>query len=353
MISFKKYYKRSAAGRLLEGSEKNTAEAVVNELAFIFFLTNEGDIFNLNQQWNYKSKFFEQFKKAGKANQNAIDKALVAKEMAKAFIKKASEMGFSNIERVIWTAQDSKSMQKAIGGGIEIDQKKNPADALAKFNKSPDSKKPWLGASLKAKKGAGNVPFKNAGWGTVEEELNLGVIPGGISIKNKQEDSLKELIKELNFSDSFYSMNNDGKKAFIEKDPNLKKLVNEKGFEILEMCRDKMLEGLNNLSQVKILNYLVNSWLDGGELYPRYIKITGNVAGGKNKVYSAHVWDPVKNPVVDALQTEKITFNKKGRDSIDVMAGGIKIFKIRVKYSSVKLASSVKLSGEDLADLNP
>ena len=44
--------------------------------------------------------------------------------------------------------------------------------------------------------------------------------------------------------------------------------------------------------------------------------------------------------------TERITFDAVGNDSVGVKAGSKKILKMRCKFESEKLASSLKMSGD-------
>jgi hypothetical protein len=56
--------------------------------------------------------------------------------------------------------------------------------------------------------------------------------------------------------------------------------------------------------------------------------------------------DPTENEKLSALQKYKITLEKVGNESIGVKAGAKKIMKIRFKFESEKMASSMKLSGD-------
>jgi hypothetical protein len=56
--------------------------------------------------------------------------------------------------------------------------------------------------------------------------------------------------------------------------------------------------------------------------------------------------DPTENEKLNALQKSKVTLEKVGNDSIGVKAGEKKIMKIRFKFESEKMASSMKLSGD-------
>jgi hypothetical protein len=95
--------------------------------------------------------------------------------------------------------------------------------------------------------------------------------------------------------------------------------------------------------QQELLKYLLSDWMDAEVQYPPYIKVTGQ---GSKPPYKATVMDPVKNEKLDALSKYPITLEKVGNESIGVKAGEKKIMKIRFKFESEKMASSLKLSGD-------
>ena len=95
--------------------------------------------------------------------------------------------------------------------------------------------------------------------------------------------------------------------------------------------------------QKELLKYLLSDWMDAEVLKPPYVKVTGQ---GNKEPYRAIVMDPTKNEKLDALSKYKIVLEKVGNESIGVKAGEKKVMKIRFKFESEKMASSVKLSGE-------
>ena len=76
---------------------------------------------------------------------------------------------------------------------------------------------------------------------------------------------------------------------------------------------------------------------------PRYVKVTGR---GTRAPYTAVVDDPLNNDKLRKLASDAITFEAVGNDSVGVKAGAKKIMKMRFKYESQKLASTVKMSGD-------
>ena len=91
------------------------------------------------------------------------------------------------------------------------------------------------------------------------------------------------------------------------------------------------------------LKHLLTVWLNADDTYPQYIKVTGI---GKKAPYRAKVEDPLNNSKLNALYTKKISFKKAGEFSIIVKAGTKPIMRIRDKFNSTKMASSVEFSGE-------
>ena len=74
---------------------------------------------------------------------------------------------------------------------------------------------------------------------------------------------------------------------------------------------------------------------------PPYIKVTGH---GSKAPYTASILDPLKNSKMTYLANNPIILSKVGNDSVGVEAGGKRIMKMRVKYESQAMASSVKFS---------
>ena len=78
-------------------------------------------------------------------------------------------------------------------------------------------------------------------------------------------------------------------------------------------------------------------------MYPPYVKVTGK---GNKKPFSASLIEPTENEKNEALKSLDFALEKVGNESIGIKAKGKKIFKMRFKFESEKMASSMKLSGE-------
>jgi hypothetical protein len=62
--------------------------------------------------------------------------------------------------------------------------------------------------------------------------------------------------------------------------------------------------------------------------------------------YTAEVQDPLDNDKLVALRDNRITLESVGNESIGVKAGIKQILKMRFKFESEKMASSLKMSGD-------
>ena len=247
--------------------------------------------------------------------------------MAADFIKWAKANGYKTpVKQVWWTARPN-SMTSAFGE--PVDQKKNPTDILVKFSDGPS--KGFLGLSAKATMGKGDIGFKNPGIGTVDRSL-------GINLADEYKNQLDQTIKAFKLP-----VGATERKMYIRATPKVKTETEQIGVKILAAMRDEMFVRINKMNQKELMKYLLADWMDAEVLRPPYIKVTGQ---GNKPPYKASVMDPVKNEKLEALGKYPITLEKVGNESIGVKAGEKKIMKIRFKFESEKMASSVKLSGD-------
>lgn len=250
-----------------------------------------------------------------------------AEVMANEFIKWAKSNGYKlPIKAVWWTARPG-SMSDAVGE--PVDQRKNPTDVLIKFANGPANG--FLGLSAKATQGSGEIGFKNPGVGTVDRNLNLG-------LADEYNNQLRQMINLFSLPETA-----SARKEYIRKNPGIKTKTEEVGVKVLSAMRDELFARLMQFNQRELVKYLLSDWMDAEVLYPPYVKVTGQ---GNKPPYRAVVMDPLKNEKLEALSKYEITLEKVGNESIGVKAGSKKIMKIRFKFESEKMASSVKLSGE-------
>ena len=108
--------------------------------------------------------------------------------------------------------------------------------------------------------------------------------------------------------------------------------------------RDTLLAKLKTMQVKAMRAYIISDWMDAEEVYPPYIKVTGK---GSKPPYTADTTDPLNNTkLAKLISATTITLTKEGNESIGVAVNGSHIMKIRFKYESEKVASSMKLSGD-------
>jgi hypothetical protein len=247
--------------------------------------------------------------------------------MAKEFIKWAKVNGYSGTVKDVWWTARPGSMSSAFGE--QVDQKKNPTDVLVRFTSGPING--FLGLSAKATKGKGEIGFKNPGLGTIDRNLNLKL---GVEYENQ----LQQTIDKFKLPKT-----SNERKAYIRANPGVKKHTEEIGVKVLSAMRDELMVRLKKFNQKDLMKYLLGDWMDADILRPPYVKVTGQ---GNRQPYQAVVMDPTDNEKLKALSKYEIKLEKVGNESIGVSAGTKKIMKIRFKFESEKMASSVKLSGD-------
>jgi hypothetical protein len=298
----------------------NTILSDINEIQTGYFLAGEKWFDNdAKEQFNMRAKQATPAEVA-----DAIGKARV---MAQEFIVWAKANGYKTPIRDVWWTARPNSMTRAVG--YPVDQKKNPTDVLVKFTSGPSDG--FLGLSAKATQGSGDIGFKNPGLGTVDRNLNM-------KLAQEYDNQLKQTIRKFALPEA-----SAARKLHIRSNPGIKKQTEEIGVQILAAMRDELLVRLNKFKQPELIKYLLSDWMDAEIVKPPYIKVTGQ---GNKEPYRAVAMDPTKNEKLDALAKYKVTLEKVGNESIGVKAGEKKIMKIRFKFESEKMASSVKLSGD-------
>jgi hypothetical protein len=213
--------------------------------------------------------------------------------------------------------------------GVPVDQSKNPTDTLVKFSNGPSNG--WLGLSAKSTKGKTDIGFKNPGIGTIDKQLN-------IKLSEYYKKKLDEIIKNLKLPTTATS-----RKTYIISNKLIKEQTEKIGTNLLSEMRDVLYNKLVKMKKDEIFQHIINDWMNADVLYPPYIKVTGK---GNKPPYSADVIDPINNKKLNDLSTLKIKIEKVGNDSIGIKANESKIMKMRLKFESEKMASSVKMSGE-------
>lgn len=116
------------------------------------------------------------------------------------------------------------------------------------------------------------------------------------------------------------------------------------GNRVLQKGRDIILDGLNQLEQDERLAFIRKEYINATAITPYWIKATGS---GNAPPFSATVKDPYKDPKYKGLSGGNITFEPVASGTIGVKAGEEKIIKIRVKWESAPVVTSVKIDVVD------
>lgn len=248
-----------------------------------------------------------------------------AKVMATKSLDWARANNFGNrVVKVWWTARPG-ILSEAVG--YEVDSSKNPTDTLVQFETDR-----FLGLSAKSTAGKGDIGFKNPGIGTIDKALSLKLA----SIVKEEED---DFAKKHDLSAS-----KAARKIEIRRDRNLIEASNDARNITLGKVRDVFYRKLNVLSNKKLKEYILSDWLVATKTNsPLYIKVTGH---GSESPYSASLENPLQNSKIEALYKSNLTVSKVGNDSVGVETINKRILKMRVKYESQAMASSVKFSGD-------
>ena len=248
-----------------------------------------------------------------------------AKVMATKSLDWARANNYGNrVVKAWWTARPG-ILSEAVG--YEVDSSKNPTDTLVQFETDK-----FLGISAKSTAGKGDIGFKNPGIGTIDKALNLKLA----GIVKKEENDFAEL-HDLSTSKST-------RKIEIRRDQNLIDASNDARTITLGKIRDVFYNKLNVLSNKKLKEYVLSDWLDAkNSISPMYIKVTGH---GSEYPYTASLMNPLQNSKIEALHKSNLIVSKVGNDSVGVETINKRILKMRVKYESQAMASSVKFSGD-------
>ena len=248
-----------------------------------------------------------------------------AKVMATKSLDWARANNYGNrVVKAWWTARPG-ILSEAVG--YEVDSSKNPTDTLVQFETDK-----FLGISAKSTAGKGDIGFKNPGIGTIDKALNLKLA----GIVKKEENDFAEL-HDLSTSKST-------RKIEIRRDQNLIDASNDARTITLGKIRDVFYNKLNVLSNKKLKEYVLSDWLDAkNSISPMYIKVTGH---GSEYPYTASLMNPLQNSKIEALYKSNLIVSKVGNDSVGVETINKRILKMRVKYESQAMASSVKFSGD-------
>lgn len=296
----------------------NTDAADVNEIMMGYYLADGWRKFDGSQDAKTQLKV-----KSDKIGESETTIQTARSEiMAKRVIEWSKQNGYNGIVKKVWWTARPGVLAKAVG--LAVNSKKNPTDVLIQFSDNE-----FLGVSAKSTKTSGDIGFKNPGIGTVATKLN-------IDLQKFNTNAVDILLKE--YPD--LSKSASKRKREIRANQKISSRAESLGGKVLNSIRDELFKKLKTMSNEVLKEYLLDDWLDAkNAVYPRYIKATGMKSDAK-------IEDPMKNSKISALSSQTIALSKVGNDSVGVVAGKKRIMKMRAKFESQKLASSVKFSGD-------
>lgn len=305
-------------------SGHHTALADINEIMLGYYLNNKKWFDpEAKRQYELKLRIVPPDEAAAQVGK--------AEAMAKEVMSWAKSAGYTTLKKVYWTARPGV-LQKAVDpkNVMNIDSRKNPTDILLQFSGGPANG--FLGVSAKSTKGTADIGFKNPGMGTIEKNLKIDLA----TLVNK---NIKHIVKTFGLSE-----NNSRRKQEIRANKKIKEKTEALGTKTLNQIRDALFLKLSKMKTADLRKYVLTDWMDASSgLYPPYIKVTGT---GNKAPFGARVEDPLKTEKLGALNSKTLKVEKVGNDSVGISAGNKKILKMRAKFESEKLASSVKFSGD-------
>ena len=299
-----------------------TLKADVNEILLGYHI--------LGSTWNgFQDEVNVKSQLSIRSNQLDKEEYEIQEERAKVQATKSLDWARANhygnrVVKAWWTARPGE-LSEAVG--YQVDSSKNPTDTLVQFETDN-----FLGLSAKSTAGRGDIGFKNPGIGTIDKALSLDLA----GIVEDEENDFAEL-HDLSASKA-------ARKIEIRRDRNLIEASNDARTITLGKVRDVFYKKLNVLSNKKLKEYVLSDWLDATKtISPMYIKVTGH---GSEYPYTASLMNPLQNTKIEALHKSNLTVSKVGNDSVGVETINKRILKMRVKYESQAMASSVKFSGD-------
>lgn len=263
----------------------------------------------------------------------------VAKQNAKDLKDELKRRGMESIDEVIWTAQLRGDGLAKAAGVDGISEKNNQSDILIK-GKDKDGNEMVYGVSLKvatssSTKYPNDIPFFNGG--LKKESERLGVE----SVSETAAKSTKQALKDLGIKSTTAAA---AKKEIRESEENKSK-ADAIGKKILEEARDGLVSGLSNKSADEVrafLSSMTGAPSGEGRNLPT-LKLTGYSSGQK----TTKIEDAVEGKVAKAIANSKdFQIEKAGSSAVRIVADGVPIMKVRVKWESQALGSSLKISGE-------
>lgn len=296
----------------------NTLGADINEIYLSYLLNNNSFPDKItSDQFEKRSKSVSSQEKEWQMGR--------AEAMYSKFLEFLKNRQLGSPVSAYWTARPGFRFESIVG--FSVNQRLNPTDVLIKLNTGK-----FYGISAKSTK-SGGAGLKNPGVGTIDRYLGTNLASIDVKYSNM-------IVEKYGLPTG-----KDARKQFLNNNPGVKKNVYDNySSKALRELRDTYLATINNMNQQQIIDFLVTEWLneDPEILKLPYVKITGS----GTKVYTASLYDPITNSKSRHLVKGPIKFSAVGNDAVGVTADNTRILKMRFKYASTQLASSLKMSGD-------
>lgn len=308
----------------------NSAGAgTVHELALLDALG--GELSEVDQE-----KLMKNLDISGESGRKAYE---IARKNAADLNKELQVRGVTDVDDIIWTAQLRGDGLAAATGIPGLSDKNNQSDIIIK-GKDANGNPVQYGVSLKVAtsdktKYPADIPFFNGGLG--KEAKRFGADTVVADFKKETEDALKEL--------GIKSTTAAKRKAEIRETEETKKKAAEAGRKVMANVRDKMAKALEgkDVEQMRELFSTMTGAPTGDGQKLQTLKLTGYAHGKR----TTKIEDSLNGTVPMAIRTaEDFQFEPSGDTAIRVLADGVPVMKIRFKWESQALASSMKISGE-------
>jgi len=203
---------------------------------------------------------------------------------------------------------------------------KNPSDILMEFEDGT-----FYGISLKKTKKADRITLKNPGLGSIGTYL-------GFNYNNIHDAFLDRVINTFALS-----TNQSERKTQIRSSTTLRKIVEKQGDALLHLIINSELYGIGSLYQKKPHNenvaHILEDWFS---ISANDIPYVGIIKKDDEYTVEDYRGDKRIKMLRNCNQINWIC-NKK---SIVINVDGLDIMRMRIKFESQKLASSIKFSGE-------
>ena len=301
----------------------------VHELALLDAMG--GELSEVDQQ-----KMMKNLEISGENGKKAYE---VARQNAVDLNKELQVRGVTQVDDIVWTAQLRGEGLAAATGIPGLSDKNNQSDIIVK-GKDAQGNPVQYGVSLKvatsnSTKYPNDIPFFNGGLG--KEAARFGATGVVDDFKKETQDALKEL--------GITATGAANIKKEIRGNEETKKKADAAGKKIMANIRDKMvksLEGKDTEQMRELFSTMTGAPTGDGQKLPT-LKLTG-YANGKR---TTKIEDSLNGTVPMAIRTaEDFQFEPVGDTSFRVMADGVPVMKVRFKWESQALGSSMKISGE-------